>query len=109
MIIQVVFWVLSVAFVTIFVGRAWSLGPLRAKSRDQVVRSAIDAVVVLAAVRALFPPPDWASWLWVVATVAVGIGIAGVIIGWRSWPSTKRWWATAIYVVIGAALVVVLA
>lgn len=43
----------SAALLVIVLGLAWSLGLLRAKNRHQVGRSSIDAVVVLAVVRAL--------------------------------------------------------
>jgi hypothetical protein len=65
--------------------------------------------VLLAMVRALFPPPVWASWLWVGATVAVGVGCSGVIVAWRRLLSVRRRWPTVLYAVVGAVLVVVLA
>ena len=50
MIIAVVLWVLAAGAATVFVGRAWSLGSLVAKTRGQLVRSGVDAVVALALV-----------------------------------------------------------
>ncbi len=57
MIVAVVLWLIAAVGVVVFVGRAWSLGPLVAKGRGQLLRSGVDAVVALALVRALAPPP----------------------------------------------------
>lgn len=108
MIIAAVFWVIGAVAVALFVGRAWSLGPLRAKTRGQLVRSGVDAILVLAIFRALLPPPVWASWLWVLAAVAVGVGVAGVILHWRR-STDERLWPTVIYAAVGAGLLVLLA
>ena len=139
MIIAAVFWFLTLVVVSLFVGRGWSASaphqarsrtsdtsdarpasrahtPLRVRdriftvhSRDQVVRSGVDALVLLAMVRALFPPPGWSSWLWVAAVVAVGVGVAGLIVNWREMSPLRRPWTTVAYAVVGAALVVVVA
>lgn len=109
MIIAVVLWVVAAGFVVVFIGRAWSLPRLAAKNNGQLVRSGVDAVVALALVRALVPPPGLGVWLWVAAAVAVGVGAAGVIVSWRSVPGSRRRWTTVLYVVVGAALVAVLA
>ena len=138
MIIAAVFWFLTLVVVALFVGRGWSaVGSRRARSgtsdtsdarpasrarmqlrvrdgvfavhsRDQVVRSGVDAVVLLAMVRALFPPPGWSSWLWVAALVAAGFGVAGLIVSWRELSPGRRPWSTLAYAAVGAALVVVL-
>jgi len=108
-IIAVVLWVLAAAGAVVFVGRAWSLGPLVAKTRGQLVRSGVDAVVALALVRALAPPPGLGVWVWVAAAVAVGVGAAGAILRWRSVPPDGRRWTTAVYLLVGLLLVVVLA
>ncbi|MDN5763034.1 MAG: hypothetical protein L0H41_12045, partial [Microlunatus sp.] len=92
MIISVVLWLVAVALVVIFVGRAWSLGSLAAKGRGQLVRTGVDAVVALALVRALVPPPGLGAWVWVAAAVAVGIGVAGIILGWPNVPADRRRW-----------------
>jgi len=118
MIIAAIVWLPTAGLVALFVGRAsgWQgAGPpsrtrvLGARERDQVVRSGVDAVVALAAVRALFPPPGWASWLWVVAAVAVGLGVAGLILRWRTWPASRRPWVTVVHGLVGAGLVILLA
>lgn len=105
MIIAAVFWLITVATVGLFVTRAWR----GVRDRDRLVRSAVDAVVMLAAVRALFPPPGWGSWLWVAAVVATGVGVAGAVVRWRRLASGPRRWVTVLNAVIGAGLVAVLA
>lgn len=109
MIIAVVLWVLAAAGAAVFVGRAWSLGPLVPKTRGQLVRSGVDAVVALSLVRALAPPPGLGVWVWTAAIVAVGIGAAGAILHWRSVPPEGRRWTTAVYALVGLLLIVVLA
>ena len=80
---------------------------------------------LLSSVRAVIPPPGLLSWAWVIAAVAVGIGIAGVILRWPAvgWDATStenaptsrpsrptmRAVLTCIYAAAGAGLVVVLA
>lgn len=119
MIIAAVFWLLTVVTVALFVRRAWRPSPapstdgapasLGGGDRSRLVRSAVDAIVMLAIVRALFPPPGWGSWLWSVAVVAASLGVAGVIVGWRRHPAGRRRWTTIGYAVVGAGLVTVLA
>ena len=109
MIIAGVLWLLAVVCAGVFVARAWSLGPLAVKGRGQLLRSGVDAVVALTLVRALAPPPGPAVWLWVAAAVAVGVGAAGAMVRWRTVPPDRRRWITVAYVVVGLALVVVLA
>jgi hypothetical protein len=100
--------------------RAWSHGRFAAQTRRDLVGSTVDAAVLLAAVRAIAPPPGLLSWLWVAAVVALGTGVAGVILRWPrlSWtrpdrhPSPGRRTVTAVltlgYGCLGAALLVVL-
>ncbi len=109
MIIGIVLWVLAAAAVIWFVARAWSPGPLLVTGRGQVARSGVDAVVALALVRALAPPPGLAVWLWVAAALAVGVGAAGLVLRWRTLPAERRRWTTVGYGAVGLALVVVLA
>jgi hypothetical protein len=139
MIIAAVFWFLTLVVVALFVCRAWSAevglptrsrtsasaherpaaparpGPaareriFAARSGDQLLRSGVDVIVLLAMVRALFPPPVWASWLWVAAVVCVGLGVAGLLSTWRRRAPGRRAWPTVAYAAVGAALVVVLA
>jgi len=109
MIIAGVLWLVAVVCVAVFVARAWSLRPLKVTGRGKLVRSGVDAVVALALVRALTPPPGPVVWLWVTAAVAVGVGVAGVIVHWRTAPPDGRRWPTVVYVLVGLALVVVLA
>jgi hypothetical protein len=109
MIVAIVLWLIAAVGVVVFVGRAWSLGPLVAKGRGQLLRSGVDAVVALALVRALAPPPGPGVWLWVAATVAVGVAAGGVIVRWSAVPSDRCRWTTVLYGLVGLALVVVLA
>ena len=108
MIIAIVLWLLAAVCVAVFVAPAWSLRPWTAKGRGTLVRSGVDAVVALAVVRALAPPPGAGIWLWVAAAVAVGAGAAGVIMRWRTPPDGRRW-TTAAYGLVGLCLVGVLA
>ncbi len=109
MIVGIVVWALAAFYVALFAARGWSRGPWPAKTRGQLVRSGVDAVVALTLVRAVVPPPGPGAWLWVAAVVAVGVGVAGVIVHWRSAPPDRRAWATGLYGVVGLALVLVLA
>ena len=109
MIIAGVLWLLAGVCAVVFVARAWSLGYLAVKGRGQLLRCGVDAVVALTLVRALAPPPGPAVWLWVAAAVAVGVGAAGAMVRWRTVPPDRRRWITVAYVVVGLALVVVLA
>jgi protein-S-isoprenylcysteine O-methyltransferase Ste14 len=98
--------------------RAWSSGPHAATSRYALVSATVDAVVVLALVRAVVEPSPPLSWMWVIATVAVGIGVAGAILRWHTLGWTRpgqaqhprRRAALACgYALVGAALVATLA
>lgn len=109
MIIGIVVWALAALGVSLFVARSWSRGALSATGRGQLVRSGVDAVVGLALVRALAPPPGLGVWLWVAAAVAVGVGAAGVVLHRPALPAERRPWVTAVYGVVGLALVLVLA
>jgi hypothetical protein len=73
--------VVALAMVTGQVLRAWSVR-FAAPDRYVLVGSTVEAVVVLAAVRAVAPPPVPLSWLWVAAAGAVGFGIAGAVLRW---------------------------
>jgi hypothetical protein len=109
MIVGIVVWALAAFCVALFAARGWSRGPWPAKSRGQLVRSGVDAVVALTLVRAVVPPPGPGAWLWVAAVVVVGVGIAGTVLHWRSTPPARRVWPTALYGVAGLALALVLA
>lgn len=109
MIIGIVLWTLAAVGVALFVARAWSRGALAATGRGQLVRSGVDAVVALALVRALAPPPGLGAWLWVAAVVAVGVGVAGLILRRYLLPGDRRPWTTVVYGVVGLAIDVVLA
>jgi ABC-type enterochelin transport system permease subunit len=105
--------VLLVALATVAgqVLRTWSRGRFAAPSRYELVGSTVDAVVALALVRAVAPPPEPLSWLWVAAAVAVGGGMAGAVLRWpalRWGPRHRRLLATG-YVVAGAGMVALLA
>lgn len=126
MIIAAVLWLVTLVVVGQFVGRSWrpahappagraSVGSgvrdrvLGVRDRDRLVRSGIDAIVLLVVVRALFPPPGWTSWLWVAAVVAVGLGGAGLAQSWHRLAPGRRRWPTAVSAIAGAGLVVLLA
>jgi hypothetical protein len=118
-------WLFAAVMIGNQVLRAWSRGAFAAPTRFVLVSSTVDAVVLLALVRAVVPPPGLLSWAWVIAAVGVGIGIAGVILRWPTlgWdtPSTEnaptsrpsrpamRAVLAGIYAVVGAGLVIVLA
>lgn len=100
-------------------------GNLAAASRSALVSSTVDAVVVLAFVPAAMPPPGLLSWVWVIAAVGAGIGIAGLILRWptlgwdapitgnaptsRTARPTLRAGLSGIYAAVGTGLVVVVA
>lgn len=109
MIIAIVLWLLAAVCAAVFVARAWSLRPLTATGRGKLVRSGVDAVVVLALVRALAAPPGPGVWLWVAAVAAVGVGVAGLISRWRTVPPDGHRWTTVAYGLVGLGLVGVLA
>lgn len=96
--------------------RAWSRNRYAATNRYVLVSSTVDAVVMLALVRAVQPPPGLLSWVWVAAAGAVGLGIAGAVLrwpelGWTNPGSSARRGAVraAIYAGVGTGLVAVLA
>jgi hypothetical protein len=123
--LEIGLWLFAVVMIGNQVLRAWSQGAFAAPDRYALVSSTVDAVVVLALVRAVMPPPGLLSWAWVIAAVGVGIGFAGVILRWptlgwdtprtedapTSRPSrpTMRAILSGIYAAGGAGLVVVLA
>lgn len=122
--VGIVVWLVTAWYVGAQVLRAWSRGPYAAADRVVLVSSTVDAVVILAVVRAVVPPPGLLSWAWVAATVAVGVGIAGAILRWPAlgWaapdtdgrPSRRarypgRRALLAVRAGVGACLVVVLA
>jgi hypothetical protein len=84
--------------------RARSTGRLAAVDRAALVRAAVDAVVVLALVRAVAPPPGSWSWVWVVAAGLVGVGVARAALRWPHLPA-GRVLPTAAYLVLGALVV----
>ena len=72
--------------------------PVRARA------GAVDAVVLLALVRAVAPPPGLWSWAWVAAAGVVGLGVAHAALRWSQLP-TGRALPTAAYAVLGALVV----
>lgn len=90
--------------VVVLVLRARPTGRLAAADRSALVRAAVDAVVVLALVRAVAPPPGIWSWLWVAAAGAVGVGVARAALRWPHLPA-GRVLPTAAYVALGALVV----
>jgi hypothetical protein len=125
MALEIGVWLFAALMIGNQVLRAWSRGAFAAPNRYALVSSTVDAVVVLAVVRAVMPPPGLFSWVWVIAAVGVGIGIAGVILRWptlgwdapntenaptsRASRPTVRAVLAGVYAVVGAGLVVVLA
>jgi hypothetical protein len=123
--LEIGLWSVAAVMIGNQVLRAWSRRAFAAPDRYALVSSTVDAVVVLAFVRAVMPPPGLLSWVWVIAAGGVGIGIAGVILRWPTlgWdaPSTEnaptsrasrptmRAVLAGIHAVVGAGLVVVLA
>src|ERR1700754_519125 len=122
--LEIGLWLFAVMMTGNQVLRAWSRGAFAAPNRFVLVSSTVDAVVVLAFVRAVLPPPGLLSWGWVIAAVGVGIGIAGAILRWptlgwdapspentppRASRPTVRAILAGIYAVVGAGLVVVFA
>jgi hypothetical protein len=82
--LEIGLWLFAVAMISNQVLRAGSREAFAAPSRFVLGSSTVDAVVLLAFVRAVMPPLGLLSWAWVIAAVGVGIGIAGVI---RRWPT----------------------
>jgi len=101
----------ALAMVALQVLRAWPRGRFAAPGRYELVGSTVDAVVALALVRAVAPPPEALSWVWVAAAVAVGVGCAGAVLRWPAlgWANGQRRLLAAGYVVAGAGVLVVLA
>ncbi|MHA6623622.1 hypothetical protein [Pseudonocardia sp. DLS-67] len=101
----------ALAMVANQVLRAWSRGRFAAPGRYELVGSTVDAVVALALVRAVAPPPDALSWVWVAAAAAVGVGVAGAILRWPTlgWAGGHRRLLAAGYAVAGAGVLAVLA
>jgi hypothetical protein len=85
--------------------RARQVGRWAAGDRFALVRAAVDAVVLLALVRAVAPPPGLWSWAWVAAAGVVGLGVARAALRWSHLP-TGRALPTAAYVALGALVVV---
>ena len=94
--------------VVVLLLRARSTGRLAAADRAALVRAAVDAVVVLALVRAVVPPPGIWSWVWVVAAGVVGLGVARAALRWPHLP-LGRVSPTAGYVALGALVLAVTA
>ncbi len=119
--IPIIIWLGAAGLVAWQLLRAWSSGRFAARSRRDLVSATVDAAVLLAVVRAVVPPPGLLSWVWVVAVVALGAGVAGAALRWPQvgWTrpgrkdSARRRSATAVltlaYACLGAALLVVLA
>jgi hypothetical protein len=85
--------------------RARPTGRWAAGDRFALVRAVVDAVVLLAVVRAVAPPPGLWSWAWVAAAGVVGLGVARAALRWSHLP-TGRALPTAAYVALGALVVV---
>jgi len=94
--------------VVVLLVRTRSTGRLAAADRAALVRAAVDAVVVLALVRAVAPPPGIWSWVWVVAAGVVGFGVARAALRWPHLPP-GRVLPTAGYVALGALVLAVTA
>ncbi len=101
-------WAVAVYAVVLLVLRVRTTGRFAADDRAVVVRAAVDAVVVLALVRAVAPPPGVGAWAWVLAAGAVGGAVAGAV---SRWPRLRagRGVSTAGYAVVGALVVAVVA
>lgn len=136
LIITIGIWLVAAAQVAAWLSRTWSPRLGRARTRAVLIKSGVGAVVVLAGVRALAPPPAAWSWLWLILSALVGVGLAGAIRRWSAlpWRDPKRESkrdpdrdpkdvskpaprggeraaiaGTAVYVAIGAGLLAVLA
>ena len=94
--------------VVVLLLRARSTGRRAAADRAALVRAAVDAVVVLALVRAVAPPPGIWSWAWVAAAGVVGLGVARAALRWPQLP-TGRVLPTAAYAALGALVLAVTA
>jgi hypothetical protein len=85
--------------------RARPNGRWAARDRFALVRAAVDAVVLLAVVRAVAPPPGLWSWVWVAAVGVAGVGVARAALRWPHLPA-GRVLPSAAYVGLGALVVV---
>jgi hypothetical protein len=94
--------------VVVLLLRTRSTERLAAADRAALVRAAVDAVVVLALVRAVAPPPGIWSWVWVVVAGVVGFGVARAALRWPHLPP-GRVLPTAGYVALGALVLAVTA
>ncbi len=120
-VIPIIIWLGAAGMVAWQLLRSWSSRRFAARSRRDLVSATVDAAVLLAVVRAVVPPPGLLSWVWVVAVVALGAGVAGAALRWPQvgWTRPDRKdsprcrSATAVltlaYACLGAALLVVLA
>lgn len=117
-------WTLLALFVTGALLSTWGRGQWGASDRHRLVTSVVDAVVVLAFVRAVVPHDELSSWIWVGAAGLVGVAAAGAVLHWggRPWKTARKGssrpdpvprhrpnLATAAYLTVGAALVAILA
>lgn len=102
--IAAVAWSVAGWAVVVLLLRARPTGRWAAGDRAGLVRAAVDAVVVLAVVRAVAPPPGAWSWAWVAAAGVVGLGVARTALRWPHLP-TGRALPTACYVAMGALAV----
>jgi hypothetical protein len=115
-VIAVVVGLVALTMVGSQVLRAWSRGRHTATNRYVLVSSTVDAVVMLALVRAVQPPPVPLSWVWMAAAGAVGLGVAGAVLrwpelGWSAPGGNARRGAlrAAAYAILGAGMLAVLA
>lgn len=108
-------------FLFVLLGRTWGRGRLAGRDRYALISTTVDASVAATLARVLVMPQGAASWGWVVACGLIGLGIAGAVLRWSSlaWdapapgkdrpPRPRRRMAqSAVYVVVGAAIVAVL-
>lgn len=114
--VEIVAALLATWTVAVTVLRGWSPSLLRARRRGQLIGGVIDAVVVLALARAVAPPPGPWVWSWLLAAAGVGVGFAGAVRRWPTldWGSSRigpavRAALSAVYLLLGAAVVVVTA
>ncbi|WP_016697025.1 hypothetical protein [Actinoalloteichus spitiensis] len=114
----------ALVFVGVLLARAWGRGKAAARDRYAVVSGAVDAVVISSVARVLVAPQGMAAWGWAigwgwVATCgAIGVGVAGACLRWRSLPwdaparpdraprPRRRAVLSAVYVAAGAGIVV---